>query len=94
MPDDVPAEVKSERLHRVEALEARISEELNRAYVGSLQEILVEGARNGQPFGRTRTGKLAHLDAPARTGDLVRVQIEHAGPFSLRGTPVDALALV
>ncbi len=94
LPDDVPTEVKSERLHRVEALEARISEELNRRYVGTVQEILVEGVRNGQPFGRTRTGKLTHLDAPARVGELVEVRIEHAGPFSLRGVPVDALALV
>lgn len=94
LPEDVPTEVKSERLHRVEALEARISEELNRRYVGTVQEILVEGVRNGQPFGRTRTGKLTHLDAPARVGELVEVRIEHAGPFSLRGVPVDALALV
>lgn len=94
LPDDIPAGVKSERLHRVEALEARISEELNRRYVGTVQEILVEGVRNGQPFGRTRTGKLTHLDAPARVGELVEVRIEHAGPFSLRGVPVEALALV
>lgn len=94
LPDDVPADVKAERLHRVEELEARISLELNERYVGTVQEILVEGVRGGQPFGRTRTGKLVHLDAPARVGDLVDVRIEHAGPFALRGVPVDALALV
>ncbi len=94
LPDDVPAEVKAERLHRVEELEARISLELNERYVGTVQEILVEGVRGGQPFGRTRTGKLVHLDAPARVGELVEVRIEHAGPFALRGVPVDALALV
>jgi hypothetical protein len=54
------------------------------------QQILVEGVRGIQPFGRTRTGKLVHLDVPARTGSLVDVLIEQAGPFSLRGTPVDA----
>ena len=48
----------------------------------------------GQPFGRTRTGKLVHLDVPARPGTLVDIHIEHAGAYSLRGTPVDALALV
>jgi len=94
MPDDVPAEVKSERLHRVEELEQRISLELNRRYVGTTQEILVEGVRGGQPFGRTRTGKLVHLDAPARVGELVQVRIEHAGPFALRGVPTDSLALL
>jgi tRNA-2-methylthio-N6-dimethylallyladenosine synthase len=86
--------VKSERLHRVEAIEARISQDINDAYVGTTLAILVEGVRNGQPFGRTRTGKLVHLDAPAREGALVDVRIVHAGPFSLRGELVDALALV
>ena len=94
MPDDVPAGVKSERLHRVEELEGRISQERNDAYVGTVQQILVEGVRGTQPFGRTRTGKLVHVDAPARAGTLVDVRIAHAGPFSLRGKPVDALAVV
>ena len=94
MPDDVPAAMKSGWLHRVEEIEARISLEINERYVGSVQEILVEGERGGQPFGRTRTGKLVHLDVPARPGSLLDVRIDHAGAYSLNGTPVDALALV
>jgi tRNA-2-methylthio-N6-dimethylallyladenosine synthase len=93
MEDDVPAATKAEWLHRVEEVEHRISEEINAAYAGTLQSILVEGVRGEQPFGRTQTGKLVHLDAPARVGALVDVRIEHAGPFSLRGMPVDALVL-
>lgn len=93
MEDDVPAAVKSARLHRVEEIEGRISLEINETYVGTTEQILVEGVRGSQPFGRTRTGKLVHLDAPARTGSLVDVRIEHAGPFSLRGVPVDALVM-
>lgn len=93
MPDDVPADVKAGRLRRVEEIEARISQEINDTYVGTCQEILVEGVRNEQPFGRTRTGKLVHLDVPARTGSVVSVRIEHAGPFSLRGGLEDALTL-
>lgn len=93
MEDDVPAATKAEWLHRVEEVEHRISEEINATYVGTVQSILVEGVRGEQPFGRTQTGKLVHLDAPARVGSLVDVRIEHAGPFSLRGTPVDALVL-
>lgn len=93
MEDDVPAVVKAERLHRIEAIEARISQEINEGYVGTIQEVLVEGVRGEQPFGRTRTGKLVHLDAPARIGSMVDVRIAHAGPFSLRGLPEDALVL-
>ncbi len=93
MEDDVPAEVKAARLHRIEDIEGRISQEINGGYVGTSQEILVEGIRNEQPFGRTRTGKLVHVDQPARIGSLVDVTIEHAGPFSLRGSLVDSLVL-
>jgi tRNA-2-methylthio-N6-dimethylallyladenosine synthase len=94
MEDDVPADVKAARLHRIEEVEGRISEEINRQYEGSVQRVLIEGVRKEQPFGRTRTGKLVHLDAPARIGSMVDVRIEHGGAFSLRGAPVDALALV
>jgi tRNA-2-methylthio-N6-dimethylallyladenosine synthase len=85
--------VKAARLHRVEEIEARISLEINSRYVGTVQDVLVEGSRGEQPFGRTRTGKLVHLDAPARAGSLVDVRIDHAGPFSLRGTPEGALVM-
>jgi tRNA-2-methylthio-N6-dimethylallyladenosine synthase len=93
MEDDVPLAIKAERLHRVEVLEEGISQAINSSYLQTTQEILVEGVRNDQPFGRTRTGKLVHLDVAARVGSLVDVQIDRAGPFSLRGKPVDALVL-
>lgn len=93
MEDDVPAATKAAWLHRVEELEHRISSEINATYVGTEQEVLIEGVRDGQPFGRTRTGKLVHLDVPARVGSLENVRIQSAGPFSLRGALNDALAL-
>ncbi len=93
MEDDVPAATKAEWLHRVEAVEARISQDINTGYLGKTEAVLIEGVRNGQPFGRTRTGKLLHLDSPARGGSTGDVRIEHAGPFSLRGNPVDALVM-
>ena len=93
MEDDVPAAEKAARLHRVEQIEARISQEINDTYVGTVQQILVEGVRGEQPFGRTRTGRLVHVDSPVRVGSLADVRIEHAGPFSLRGQPIDALVM-
>jgi len=94
MADDVPADVKAARLHRIEEIEGRISGEINSGYLGTTQEILVEGAHGEQFFGRTRTGKLVHVDVPARTGSLINVRIDHTGPFSLRGVPVEALTLI
>ena len=93
MEDDVPAAVKAERLHRIEEIEARISQEINAAYEGTVQDVLVEGVKGEQPFGRTRTGKLVHIDTPARVGSMVDVRIQHAGPWSLRGVVEDALVL-
>ncbi len=93
MEDDVPAEVKSARLHRIEEIEGRISLEINEGYIGTTQDVLIEGVRKEQPFGRTRTGKLVHLDSPARIGGMIDVRIDHAGTFSLRGAPIDALIL-
>ena len=41
--------------------------------------------------GRTRQNKLVHLTGPAAwLGRLVDVQIEHAGPYALRGSPLPA----
>ncbi|HJP41240.1 MAG TPA: MiaB/RimO family radical SAM methylthiotransferase, partial [Dehalococcoidia bacterium] len=93
IPDDIPGEVKSERLHRVEEVEHRISLEINERLVGSVQRVLIEGYRGEQPFGRTRIGKLVHVDGPARAGSFVDVRLQHAGPFSVRGVPEDTLTL-
>jgi len=40
--DDVPLALKKERLHKVEALQERISTEINRGYLGRDEEVLIE----------------------------------------------------
>jgi tRNA-2-methylthio-N6-dimethylallyladenosine synthase len=60
--DDVPAEVKRERLNRLIDLQADISREINRKSIGTVEEILVEGRSDKDETkmaGRTRSGKLA-----------------------------------
>jgi tRNA-2-methylthio-N6-dimethylallyladenosine synthase len=95
MEDDVPAEVKKQRLHAVEALEERISTELNARLQGTDQEVLVEGKRDGRWFGRTRGNKLVHFAGEAGVGDVVTVRIEKATAWSLQGTTADdALPMV
>lgn len=93
MPDDVAHTQKMEWVHRVEAVEGQISQEINSTLLGTTQQILVEGLKNDLPFGRTRTGKLVHVTTPQRIGSLVDVVIEHAGAFSLRGSVADSLVL-
>lgn len=92
LPDDVPQEVKMERLRAVEDLEARIAGEINGALLGRTVEVLVEEEKGGKLGGRTRSGKLVHFSGEARPGDLARVVIERASPWSLQGRPAEAAA--
>ncbi|MFN8556187.1 MAG: tRNA (N6-isopentenyl adenosine(37)-C2)-methylthiotransferase MiaB [Dehalococcoidia bacterium] len=91
--DDVPAEVKRERLHAVERLQERIAGEINATLLDSAPAVLVEGhgEKDGRAFGRTRTGKLVHFEGHAHPGDLVEVRITHTGPWSLTGQPLSTV---
>ena len=88
MADDVPREVKRARLQAVEALQKRVAGEINAALVGHVEEVLVEEEARGRWSGRTRTDKLVHFSGDRCPGDIVRVRIERAGPWSLQGSIV------
>jgi len=89
MADDVPREVKRARLQAVEALQKRIAGEINAALVGTVEEVLVEESAKGRWRGRTRSDKLLHFSGDCRPGELVRVRVERASPWSLQGSVVD-----
>ena len=100
-PNDVPAGVKKERLHAVEALQQRISIEINAATWDRTLPVLVEARKPaGDPAcerlsGRTRSNKLVHFDAPPGAvddGDVVDVQITRTGAWSLQGELARAVA--
>ena len=85
LPDDVPREVKKERLRAVEAVHAESSAARNRALVGATVEVLVERvAEDGRATGRTRRGQLVHFGG-GRAGELVEVEVAEATSWSLRG---------
>ncbi len=90
LPDQVPDEVKVERLARVHAIQEAITREYHEAARGTEEEILIEGFRPGtsQPFGRTRTNKIVNLDSGnnVRQGDIVPVWITRGLKHSLMGT--------
>jgi tRNA-2-methylthio-N6-dimethylallyladenosine synthase len=90
MEDDVPADVKQQRLHAIEQLEARISFEINSRFLDTEQEVLVESRREGRWSGRNRLGKLVHFDGEAQAGDLVRVRIDRTTAWSLQGRALPA----
>ena len=95
MEDDVPLEVKKQRLHAVEEVEGRIAAALNQRLEGSEQEVLVEGRRDNRWHGRTRSNKLVHFAGDASVGETVKVRIERSTAWSLQGTvAADSLPLL
>jgi len=87
--DNVPEEVKKDRLQRVLSLQQRIALENNRTKIGSVQEILIEGnskLKNGQMMGRTRTNRIVNVTgAGVLIGSTIFVRITGATANSLIG---------
>ena len=89
LEDDVDDDEKHSRLKAVEELQEEIAAQINAATLGSRTQILVEGRKRGKWFGRNRNDKLVFFsDEEDRTGDLVTVEVEKTGPWSLQGSPV------
>lgn len=93
MVDDVEERVKKERLHRLNAVFAKLSFRGNQQLLGQSVEVFVEGtsARNSSILaGRTRTNKLVHfvgnLDL---VGQLVYVTITEHNSWALQGELVN-----
>ncbi|MBP3640025.1 MAG: tRNA (N6-isopentenyl adenosine(37)-C2)-methylthiotransferase MiaB [Muribaculaceae bacterium] len=79
MPDNVPEEVKIDRLNRMIALQNELSAESNRRDVGREFDVLVEGVSRRsteQWVGRTSQNKTCVFPRGGfRTGDTVRVKV-------------------
>ena len=88
MPGQVPEEVKSERLHRLQALLGEHQQAFNSAMAGRTVPVLFErpGRHAGQIIGRSPYLQAVHAEAPQRLiGQIVAVRIASAGSNSLAG---------
>src|SRR5574341_1087814 len=87
--DDVPDEVKSERLMRLQEVQRSISLLIHRSYVGKTFDVLVDDkAKRGEAriSGRTRTNKVVIFDGPQGwVGKTVPVRIVGFSSHSLFG---------
>ncbi len=92
LPDNVPEEVKIERLNRMIALQNELSLESNLRDVGREFEVLAEGIskRNAEElFGRTSQNKVVVFPrADVKPGDFVCVRVESATSATLIGKTV------
>jgi tRNA-2-methylthio-N6-dimethylallyladenosine synthase len=86
--EQVPHEVKRERMERlVEVVQRRATERAQR-FVGRTMEVLVEGPSRTDPSklrGRTRHNKTVNFHGTAAPGDLIDVAIESATSTTLAG---------
>ncbi|HWX77729.1 MAG TPA: tRNA (N6-isopentenyl adenosine(37)-C2)-methylthiotransferase MiaB [Candidatus Acidoferrales bacterium] len=87
--DDIPNEIKKDRLTRVQSLQREISLSKNRQKIGNVEEILVDGRsklKNGQIMGRTDTNRIVNVEGPeTMIGKFVPVRITGATATSLLG---------
>jgi len=88
MKEQVPAEVKLERLHRLQALITGQQRMFNESFVGRTLDVLLEkpGTRPGQLAGRSPYLQTVHVMAsPALIGSMVKVTVTEIGTNTLFG---------
>lgn len=90
-PNQIPEEVKDDRLQRLNHVVQQGAAKRSLRYRDRVEEILIEGRQPKEPYplmGRTRTNRITfiHSDREDLIGKLVKVKITEVRPFSLTGT--------
>jgi tRNA-2-methylthio-N6-dimethylallyladenosine synthase len=91
LSDQVPEDVKRERIERLIEVVQRTAAARNAARVGGVEEVLVEGPSRTDPAllrGRTRRNTTVNFSGSAVAGELASVQITGATSTTLRGERV------
>jgi tRNA-2-methylthio-N6-dimethylallyladenosine synthase len=97
MPDDVPEAEKTRRILALQQRQREIQMGLFQAAVGSVEDVLVDGAsrrRDWELTGRTSGNTAVNFPGPKEwLGSIRRVRITEAAPNSLRAVPEGAAGL-
>ena len=96
MPDDVPADVKQERVDTIMELQQGISLELNQAKIGLTFKTLIDRKEGGTFIGRTEFDSpevdneviIESKENYLRIGDFVNVKVNQATEFDLTGSVI------
>ncbi len=92
LTDDVPEEVKGQRVFEISQMQQKISFELNQRMIGTVERILVEGpGRKSEDewTGRTDTNKMVVFRrVNEQAGDYIDVLIGRCSPATLFGSSV------
>ncbi|MDD1607957.1 MAG: tRNA-2-methylthio-N(6)-dimethylallyladenosine synthase [Methylococcaceae bacterium] len=94
LADDVPDEVKKQRLERFQQRINDMTAAISEAMIGTVQTVLVEGQSKKNPLqmqGRTENNRVVNfIGHPRLAGQFVNVLIAEALPNSLRGRLVES----
>ncbi len=87
LPDQIPSDVRRERVERLVALTQAQARTRHQTLVGRVVEVLVEGeSRHGQTLrGRTRQHLTVNFEGRARPGEIVAVTVTRATSTTLSG---------
>src|SRR6266536_1638035 len=88
MTEQIPEEVKHDRIERLIQVVQQVAASRNAGRVGRVEEVLVESPSRTDPSllrGRTRRNTTVNFSGAAVAGDLVDVRIEDATSTTLRG---------
>ncbi|MCK4766516.1 MAG: MiaB/RimO family radical SAM methylthiotransferase [Candidatus Aminicenantes bacterium] len=86
--DDIPLQVKKERLYRLQETQEKIQLRNNKKLVGREVEVLVTGVnpkKAGAVIGRTESYQVVNFVSDALPGEIRKVLVDNVGPYSLRG---------
>src|SRR4051794_30005606 len=86
MADQIPDDVKRDRIERLVDVVQRIATERNATRIGFVEEVLVEGPSRTDPAylrGRTRRNTTVNFVGSAEPGELVDVRIDRASSTTL-----------
>jgi tRNA-2-methylthio-N6-dimethylallyladenosine synthase len=88
MADQIPDDIKRDRIERLVELVQRLAAERNAERIGRVEQVLVEGPSRTDPAylrGRTRRNTTVNFLGDAAPGDFVDVRIERATSTTLAG---------
>jgi tRNA-2-methylthio-N6-dimethylallyladenosine synthase len=88
MSEQIPEDVKHDRIERLVEVVQQVAASRNAERVGRVEEVLVESPSRTDPSllrGRTRRNITVNFSGSAALGDLVDVRIEGATSTTLRG---------
>ena len=95
LEDDIPEEVKIDRLNQLMALQEEISMERNQEKIGKTFKVLIDRFEDGAYYGRTEFDSpevdnevILENESDLVIGDFYMVKVTDADPFDLRGNVV------